>query len=237
MKQGEIVRDFIVPPSPKDINLEGDFVLIKPIKANEHSKDLFESNLLDKEGLNWTYLPYGPFKSKSKYSNWIKSLEGSADPIFLSIINKKTKKASGVASYLRIKPTIGSIEVGHINYSPLLQNTVEGTEAMFLMMKWVFDNGYRRYEWKCNAFNLKSRKAAQRIGFSYEGLSRQMTISKGRNRDTAWFAIIDKEWEKIKECFLKFLSVENFDKFGNPIVSLSSLTQPLLYKIDNMDGS
>ena len=104
-------------------------------------------------------------------------------------------------------------------------------------MKWVFDNGYRRYEWKCNALNLKSRKAAQRLGFSYEGVFRQMTISKGRNRDTAWFAIIDKEWANIKNCFLRFLSIDNIDKLGHPIVSLSSLTQPFLYKIDNMDGS
>ncbi len=147
------------------------------------------------------------------------------------------KKAIGIASFLRINPAQGLIEVGHINYSPLLQKTTEATEAMFLMMKWVFDNGYRRYEWKCNALNLKSRRAAQRLGFSYEGVFRQMTISKGRNRDTAWFAIIDKEWTEIEKCFDQFLSESNFDNNGKSKVSLTSLTESLLYKVDNMDCS
>ena len=127
--------------------------------------------------------------------------------------------------------------MGHINYSPLLQRTTEATEAMFLMMKWAFDNGYRRYEWKCNALNLRSRNSAQRLGFSYEGVFRQMAIVKGRNRDTAWFAIIDKEWGKVEDCFKKFLFSGNFDKEGRPRVSLSALTKPLLYKLDNLDCS
>ena len=104
-------------------------------------------------------------------------------------------------------------------------------------MKWAFDNGYRRYEWKCNALNLKSRNAAQRLGFSYEGVFRQMTIVKGRNRDTAWFAMIDKEWERIEECFKVYLSDSNFDKENQPIISLSSLTKPILFKLDNLDLS
>ena len=108
---------------------------------------------------------------------------------------------------------------------------------MYLMMKWAFDNGYRRYEWKCNALNLKSRNAAQRLGFSYEGVFRQMTIVKGRNRDTAWFAMIDKEWERIEECFKEYLSDSNFDKENQPIISLSSLTKPILFKLDNLDLS
>ena len=127
--------------------------------------------------------------------------------------------------------------MGHINFSPLLQRTTEATEAMYLMMKWVFDNGYRRYEWKCNALNLKSRNAAQRLGFSYEGVFRQMTIAKGRNRDTAWFAMIDKEWQSIERCFIEFLSESNFELNGKPKISLSSLTQPILYKLDNLDLS
>ena len=117
------------------------------------------------------------------------------------------------------------------------QRTTEATESMYLMMKWAFDNGYRRYEWKCNALNLKSRNAAQRLGFSYEGVFRQMTIVKGRNRDTAWFAMIDKEWERIEECFKEYLSDSNFDKENQPIISLSSLTKPILFKLDNLDLS
>ena len=237
MKFGEIVESFSIPPHPKGISIEGRLVDLKPLNSNKYAKELFSSNSLDKEGINWAYLPYGPFESQADYAKWIKSFEEGDDPIFFAIISKKLKKAIGIASFLRINPTKGLIEVGHINYSPLLQKTTEATEAMFLMMKWVFDNGYRRYEWKCNALNLKSRRAAQRLGFSYEGVFRQMTISKGRNRDTAWFAIIDKEWAEIERCFDQFLSESNFDNNGKSKVSLTSLTESLLYKVDNMDCS
>lgn len=237
MKFGEIVESFSMPPHPKGISIEGRLVDLKPLNSNKYAKELFSSNLLDEKGINWAYLPYGPFDSQADYAKWIKSFEEGDDPVFFAIISKKLKKAIGIASFLRINPVQGLIEVGHINYSPLLQKTTEATEAMFLMMRWVFDSGYRRYEWKCNALNLKSRKAAQRLGFSYEGVFRQMTISKGRNRDTAWFAIIDKEWEEIERCFDQFLSENNFDNNGKSKVSLTSLTEPLLYKVDNMDCS
>ena len=237
MKFGEIVDSFSIPPHPKGISIEGKLVDLKPLIASEFAEELFISNAIDKEGINWAYLPYGPFDSQVDYAKWIKSFEEGDDPIFFAVISKKLKKAIGIASFLRINPTKGLIEVGHINYSPLLQKTTEATEAMFLMMKWVFDNGYRRYEWKCNALNLKSRRAAQRLGFSYEGVFRQMTISKGRNRDTAWFAIIDKEWAEIEKCFDQFLSESNFDNNGKSKVSLTSLTESLLYKVDNMDCS
>ena len=232
---GEIVEVFSVPPHPRGISLEGKLVVLKPLKASDYSKELFEANSLDKEGFNWTYLHYGPFETEVEYTNWIMSFERGDDPIFFAIISKKLDKAVGIASYLRIKPNDCSIEVGQINYSPLLQNTTEATEAMYLMMKWAFESGYRRYEWKCNALNLKSRRAAQRLGFSYEGIFRQMSISKGRNRDTAWFAVIDKEWKDVEQCFVQFLEDENFDGEGKARVSLSSLTKPLLYKIDNQD--
>ena len=235
MKKGEVVSGFKVPPHPKGISIEGKLVSIKPLIANEFAEELFMANALDKEGINWEYLPYGPFENLSDYIDWIQSFEEHDDPVFFAIISKKLKKAIGIASYLRINPNDGLIEVGHINYSPLLQRTTEGTEAMFLMMQWAFDNGYRRYEWKCNALNMRSRKAAQRLGFSYEGVFRQMTISKGRNRDTAWFAIIDKDWQVIQKCFHQFLSDINLDEKSK--YSLSSLTKPLLYKVDNMDCS
>ena len=235
MKKGEVVSGFKVPPHPKGISIDGKLVSIKPLIANEFAEELFMANALDREGNNWEYLPYGPFESLSDYIDWIQSFEEHNDPVFFAIISKKLKKAIGIASYLRINPNDGLIEVGHINYSPLLQRTTEGTEAMFLMMQWAFDNGYRRYEWKCNALNMRSRKAAQRLGFSYEGVFRQMTISKGRNRDTAWFAIIDKDWQVIQKCFHQFLSDINLDEKSK--YSLSSLTKPLLYKVDNMDCS
>ena len=237
MKFGEIIENFSTPSHPNGILLEGRLVDLKPLNSNEFTNELFLSNSFDEEGVNWAYLPYGPFKTVDEYAKWLKSFDEGDDPIFFAIVSKKLKKATGIASFLRINPAEGLIEVGHINYSPLLQKTSEATEAMYLMMKWVFDNGYRRYEWKCNALNLKSRRAAQRLGFSYEGVFRQMAINKGRNRNTAWFAIIDKEWEDIQRCFDQFLSDSNFDNEGKPIVSLTSLTRPLLYKVDNMDCS
>lgn len=237
MKQGEIVSKYKMPPHPKGITLEGDLVILKPLKASQFAEELFKANSIDKKGLNWAYLPYGPFETLGEYAKWIESFENRDDPVFFAIISKKRNQAIGVASYLRINPAVGSIEVGHINFSPLLQRTTEATESMYLMMKWAFDNGYRRYEWKCNALNLKSRNAAQRLGFSYEGVFRQMTIVKGRNRDTAWFAMIDKEWERIEACFKEYLSDSNFDKENQPIISLSSLTKPILFKLDNLDLS
>jgi len=237
MKQGEIVGKFEAPPHPKGITIEGDLVVLKPLVASQFAKELYMSNSIDNKGLNWAYLPYGPFESLEDYAEWIESLEGGDDPVFFAIVSKELNQAIGIASYLRINPTVGSIEVGHINFSPLLQRTTEATESMYLMMKWVFDNGYRRYEWKCNALNLKSRNAAQRLGFSYEGVFRQMTIVKGRNRDTAWFGMIDKEWTSIESCFLEYLSDSNFDKDNKPKTSLSSLTKTILYKVDNLDLS
>ena len=237
MKFGEIVNNFSEPPHPRGISIEGKLVSLKPLVASKYSEELFLSNTLDKEDINWAYLPYGPFETEPEYYKWIESFEKNDDPVFFAIISKKLNKAIGIASYLRINPADGLIEVGHINYSPLLQRTTEATEAMFLMMKWAFDNGYRRYEWKCNALNLRSRNSAQTLGFSYEGVFRQMAIVKGQNRDTAWFAIIDKEWEKVEDCFKKFLLSSNFDKEGRPRVSLSALTKPLLYKLDNLDCS
>ena len=135
---------------------------------------------------------------------------------------------------MRINIKYGVIEVGHINFSPLLQKTLEATETMFLMMKWVFENGYRRYEWKCNAENIRSRKAAQRLGFSYEGVFRQMSIIKGKNRNTAWFAAIDKEWDDLKKAYNIYFDNNNFHNV-NQIKSLSSLTEKILYKKDNLE--
>ena len=157
--------------------------------------------------------------------------------MFFAIRRLSDKKPLGVASYLRIKPDIGTIEVGHINFSPLLQKTTEATEAMYLMMEWAFESGYRRYEWKCDSLNLASRRAAQRLGLSYEGVFRQATINKGRNRDTAWFAAIDKEWPAIKTSFKSYLSEDNFNESHTPKTSLTELNEPNLFKRDNLEFS
>ena len=237
MKYDFIVEGFSTPPHPKGITLVGKSVQLEPLNVEKHCEDLHNSNLADLEGVNWLYLPYGPFQRLDEYQKWLKTEATNDDPTFFAIINLTHGKAVGVASFLRINRSDGSIEVGHINYSPLLQKTKEGTEAMYLMMRWAFENGYRRYEWKCNALNLKSRYAAQRLGFSYEGVFRQMSINKGRNRNTAWFAAIDNEWPRIKAAFESYLSDNNFNDQQKPIISLSSLTKPILYKIDNGEFS
>jgi len=195
------LSNFTPPPHPEGITLDGQLVRLEPLDSEKHAQQLFESNSEKGGERNWTYLPYGPFNTVSDYSDWLRSIEGLPDPVFFTIIRKEDERAVGVASYLRINPNEGSIEVGHINFSPCLQRTAEATETMFLMMQWAFNSGYRRYEWKCNAKNVKSRKAAQRLGLSYEGVFRQASISKGQNRDTAWFAAIDKEWQQLEAAF------------------------------------
>ena len=143
----------------------------------------------------WTYLVYGPFARLEDYRTWAEKMAPSDDPLFHAIIDQTTGKAVGIAAYLRIEPAVGVIEVGHIALSPLVQRTPAATEAMYLMMRRVFDElGYRRYEWKCDSLNAPSRAAAERLGFRFEGIFRQATIYKGRNRDTAWYSVIDQEW-------------------------------------------
>ena len=161
------LSNFTTPPHPEGITLEGQLVRLEPLNSKKHAQQLFESNSEEGGDRNWAYLPYGPFDAVSDYSDWLRSIEDLPDPVFFTIIRKEDGRAVGVASYLRINPNEGSIEVGHINFSPRLQRTAEATETMFLMMQWAFNSGYRRYEWKCNAKNVKSRKAAQRLGLSY----------------------------------------------------------------------
>jgi len=208
--------------------MEGRFCRVEPLNVESHAADLFAANALDVEGRNWTYLSYGPFQNLESYRDWIDATCTGDDPLFFAIVEQKAGKAVGVASYLRITPASGSIEVGHINYSPLLSRTPAGTEAMFLMMNCAFKLGYRRYEWKCDALNAASRIAAQRLGFSFEGVFRQATVYKGRNRDTAWYAAIDEEWPALREAFERWLSPDNFDESGKQRTRLSELTAPLL---------
>jgi RimJ/RimL family protein N-acetyltransferase len=198
---------------PSKKKLEGKYVFLEPLKINKHSEDLFNNFLKDKKNLIWKYLPYGPFRTYESFKKWIKSFCLKKDPFFYAVYSKKLNQYCGMVSYLRITVEHGTIEVGHINYSPILQNTVEGTEAMYLMMQNAFENlGNRRYEWKCNNLNNSSKKAAKRLGFKFEGIFRQMFVFKKRNRDSAWFSIIDKEWKKVKKGYLKFLSPSNFDE-------------------------
>ncbi len=221
--RGDIVDNWKVPPRPSDKVLEGRYVRLEPLSAERHAALLYRSYVGQDQV--WDYLPYGPFSSASQYHRWVRDHAEQDDPFFYAIHNLETDQWEGVASYLRITPAAGSIEVGHINFSPALQRTRASTEAMFLMMGWAFETGYRRYEWKCDALNLPSRRAAQRLGFSYEGIFRQAGVVKGRNRDTAWFAAIDSEWAALKEAYETWLWPENFDSKGNQIESLGDMTR------------
>jgi RimJ/RimL family protein N-acetyltransferase len=211
-------------PVPPRTPMQGRFCRLEMLDPSRHAEDLWAGNSLDKEGRNWTYLFVGPFAAFADYHAWLEKVAAGSDPLFHAIIDEKTGKAVGVATFMRIDPPHGVIEVGNINYSPLLQRTPAATEAMFLMMRRVFDElGYRRYEWKCDSLNAPSRAAALRLGFTYEGLFRQAVVYKGRNRDTAWFSIIDTEWPALKRAYEQWLAPDNFDPEGKQKRSLSAL--------------
>jgi RimJ/RimL family protein N-acetyltransferase len=211
-------------PRPPREPMVGRYCRVEPINPDRHAAELHEANITDTEGRIWTYLSYGPFATLADYRAWMETACMGDDPLFHAIVDAKTGRAVGVASHMRIDPANGVIEVGHINYSPLLQKTQAATEAMYLMMRRVFDElGYRRYEWKCDALNAGSRAAAARLGFQFEGVFRQVVMYKGRNRDSAWYSILDKEWPAVKAAFERWLDPSNFDASGRQRQSLSSL--------------
>lgn len=212
---GPAMPDWQPRPRPPRTPMDGRFCRLEPLDPTRHGEDLFAANGLDAEGRNWTYLGVGPFKAIETYVGWLAQVAAVDDPLFHAIIELDTGNAVGVASFMRIDPPNGVIEVGHINYSPLLQRKPIATEAMFLMMRRVFDElGYRRYEWKCDSLNAPSRAAALRLGFTYEGLFRQAVVYKGRSRDTAWYSILDSEWPNLKLAYEAWLAPGNFDAAG-----------------------
>lgn len=216
--------DWSPRPAPLHTAMEGRFCRVEPLDAARHADELFEANLLDAEGRNWTYLFVGPFETLKDYRGWLEKIAVLDDPLFHAIIDLKSEKAIGVATYMRVDRVNGVIEVGNINYSPLLQRTPAATEVMFLMMSRVFDElGYRRYEWKCDSLNAPSRAAALRLGFQFEGIFRQAVVYKGRNRDTAWFSMIDSEWPALKRAYQQWLAPENFDVEGRQRRKLAQL--------------
>jgi RimJ/RimL family protein N-acetyltransferase len=204
--------------------LPGRVVTLRPLHGPSHAEALYEgTHGAQKEDL-WRYLPQGPFASRAAYDDWFGQKEKSVDPLFLAIVDNATGVALGQASYLRIEPAHRTIEVGHILFTPALQRSCGATEAMYLMARHAFaDLGYRRYEWKCNASNEPSRRAALRLGFTFEGVFRQHMIVKGRNRDTAWFSMLDSEWPLRQANFEQWLAPSNFDAAGEQRLSLSRL--------------
>jgi RimJ/RimL family protein N-acetyltransferase len=222
---GPPLPNWTPPPLPPREPMAGRFCRLEPLDPAAHSADLHAAYTAG-DGRSWTYLACGPFATLDSFLDWQKSIYQSSDPLFFAVIDLATGKAAGMVSYLRIAPASGSIEVGHIHYSVKLQRKPAATESMYLMMRWAFEAGYRRYEWKCDALNAGSRSAAERLGLTFEGIFRQVTVYKGRSRDSAWYSAIDSEWPRLRTAFETWLSVDNFDGEGRQRLKLSELTRP-----------
>jgi RimJ/RimL family protein N-acetyltransferase len=210
---------------PPRTPMHGRYCQVEALDPERHARDLFDAYSEDRDGRMWTYLPWGPYAGFDDFLAATKTGLQRENFITYAVI-PSSGKAAGVASYLNINPSAGSIEVGGIAYSPALQRTPAGTEATFLMMRRAFDElGYRRYEWKCNSLNAPSRAAAERYGFRFEGVFRQADVVKGNNRDSAWFSITDSEWPVLKAAFERWLDPANFNADGRQRESLSALTR------------
>ena len=213
---GPLVNPLPSGSKPDMRPLHGRWVVLEPVSAAAYARDLFDSfKNSDPKGDVWTYMPYGPWQSFEQFEAWVGERQASRDPWFYAFIDRATGKAVGMGAFMRSDAPNGAIEIGHIWMSPGLQQTREATEVIFLMIRHCFDDlGVRRLEWKCDALNAPSRKAAERFGFTFEGVFRQHLIVKGRNRDTAWFAILDKDWQPIRAGFERWLDLKNFDEKG-----------------------
>lgn len=220
---GKLIENWMPVKRPDLKLLKGNYCFIEPINVMKHAKQLFENFSYDNRGESWTYLPYGPFESIEVFCDWINETQAMFDTELYAILNQYNE-AIGIAGYLRINPEHGVIEIGHIHFSKHLQKTPAATEAMYLMMKYAIEDlGYRRYEWKCNTLNQASQDAALRLGFKFEGIFRQSHVLKNRNRDTAWFSIIDSEWPDLKRKFEAWLDPNNFDNSGKQQKSLNAI--------------
>lgn len=210
-------------PRPGPVTLEGRYGRVERL-TQQHDKDLWDA--VKGDDTLWTYMSgYGPFVDFAAFSKWLASRPLLEDPYSYAIM-EPSGRVVGISTLMEIKPAMRSIEVGHIVYSPVLQRTRLATEAQYLLAKYVFETlRYRRYEWKCNALNAPSRRAALRYGFVYEGTLRQAMIAKGRNRDTVYFSMLDSEWPARRSAFETWLAPENFDSGGRQKVSLSALNK------------
>jgi RimJ/RimL family protein N-acetyltransferase len=224
MSEIGIAVDPAPAPRPQPVVLAGQVVTLRPFERASHAEALYRATHGPEKEDQWRYMSEGPFASRADFDAAFDRNAGSTDPLFFAIVDNATGVPVGQASYLRIEPRHRVIEVGNIIFTPALQRSIGATEAMYLMARHAFEDlGYRRYEWKCNALNEPSRRAALRLGFMFEGVFRQHMIIKGRNRDTAWFAMLDSEWPLRRPNFEQWLAASNFDSGGGQIHSLSSL--------------
>jgi RimJ/RimL family protein N-acetyltransferase len=220
---GPTVTGWAPPPLPGRLSLTGDYAALTPLDAGRDASDLFAA--YDGHPALWDFLSIGPFSAQSAFHRWMRAAVEAEDRVYFAVRDRTNGRALGLCALMRIKPEMGTIEIGAIVFSPALQKSRVATEAIHLLMDWAVSAGYRRVEWKCDSRNIASRRAAQRLGFSYEGVFRQHMVVKGRNRDTAWFAITDGDWPALREAFRVWLAPANFDASGRQKERLSDLTR------------
>ncbi|GAB3351307.1 MULTISPECIES: GNAT family N-acetyltransferase [Chromohalobacter] len=226
-------------PAPDSEPLAGRFCRLEPLDADRHAEALWQAWQVpaseidnDTEGrARWTYLGGRPFDDEAGCRAWLARMGADSELLCYAVVDLADGKAVGMAAYLNIVPVDGRIEIGHISFSPRMARTPISSEALMLMMAHAFDMGYRRLEWKCDALNTPSRRAAERLGFRFEGVFRQHRVVAGRNRDTAWFSVLDGEWPAIRECHRRWLAPENFDAMGRQHRSLTSMTAALCHDL------
>ncbi len=221
---GEPLPDWTVRPRPPRTPMRGRRCRIEPLCVDVHARDLFQAFTENGREPLWTYLPYGPFKELPEFQGWMERSCLGDDPLFHAIVDAQSGKSVGFVAFSRITPAVGVIELSHVVFAPSLQKTPMATEAVYLMLCRAFDElGYRRCEWKCDSLNAPSRRAAERLGFTFEGLFRKAIVYKQRSRDTAWYAIVDSDWPALKAAFEAWLSPENFNENGAQRVSLAAI--------------
>ena len=209
---------------PESKIFEGSYCRLEPLDPGKHHNDLFAAYNKAADDRDWTYLPYERPANASDMKAHLEYMQDKKDLVNFAIIDAATEKAVGTIAFMRIDIQNGCFEIGHLNFSPLLKRTPVATETVYLMLKYAFDElGYRRAEWKCDDLNKPSKNAAERFGFKYDGLFKNAVITKGRNRDTAWFSIIDESWADVKKAFETWLKKDNFDEGGKQIRSLREL--------------
>ena len=211
--------------APSRQPLQGHYVRLEPLDTTRHGDDLWQAlQGPEADPVLWDYLPYGPFPEREAFNTWLAGHEASRDPLFFCVIDLASNKAVGLLSLMSIVPKDGRIEIGHVAFGAPMQRTIGATETFWLLASLAMDTlGYRRLEWKCNANNARSMRAAERLGFRYEGTFRQHLVDKGANRDTAWFSIIDSEWPDCRSAFSQWLSPANFAADGAQLKHLDEL--------------
>lgn len=215
---GAPVPDWAPVALPDAAALPGRYCTLERLDPDRHTDDLHSAYAAAPDGRDWTYLPIGPFPTPGSYRDWVTAAAHIDDPRHYAAIDNATGRARGTLSLMRHDPANGAVEVGYVVFSQEIQRTPITTEAQFLLMRYIFDNlGYRRYEWKCDSLNTPSCRAAERLGFTYEGTFRQAVVYKGRNRDTAWFALTDHEWPHIRKVFEEWLHPTNFAPDGRQL--------------------